>query len=98
MPSRTPSSSTRRRFIRRPRPERGIARWSDDAFAAALRTGVGPDRMPRWPPMPIFRFLDADEVGALRAYLASVPAVERKNYGRPRKPPAADDPPEKVFA
>jgi len=67
-----------------------------------LTTGVGYDRLPLRPPMPVFRFLDDREHtdgGALFAFLRSVPPVNRQTPPGPaREAPTAQAPPERLFA
>ena len=76
-----------------PDPETGIAAWSADDLARTLTTGIGRAGLPLRPPMPVFRYVDADESAALFAYLRSVPAVNRRTPGAPRERATPDAPP-----
>ncbi|MDB5221324.1 MAG: putative diheme cytochrome c-553 [Myxococcaceae bacterium] len=64
-----------------PDDETGIGRWTEEDFARAVTTGVRPDgRVLHYPMLPKTE-LEPDEVGAIYAYLRTVPkihnAVER---------------------
>ena len=54
-----------------PDPETGIGRWSRDAFARALRTGIGRNGQPLYPAFPYIHFtkMSDDDVAAAYAYL-----------------------------
>jgi len=73
--------------------ETGIGRWSEHDFVATVRTGFRPDRrLLRYPMLPLSALSD-EELGAIHAYLRTVPplrhAVER-NF--PPPPPAPGSP------
>jgi mono/diheme cytochrome c family protein len=61
-----------------PDPETGIGRWSEAAFARALREGVARDGSHLFPAFPFDHFtkLADDDVNALYAYFMSVPPVK----------------------
>jgi mono/diheme cytochrome c family protein len=81
-----------------PDPQTGIGPWTPDDLTRALSTGIGRDGLPVRPPMPVFRYIDAGESGALFAYLRSVPAINRNTPGAPREPPILAGPPARLFA
>jgi mono/diheme cytochrome c family protein len=58
-----------------PDPETGIGRWTEEEFRRAVRDGIRPDNRPLRYPMVPFRPLTDQEVGALYAYLRSVPPI-----------------------
>jgi len=61
-----------------PDKETGLGNWTEEQLATTLRTGHRPDGTPLLPPMPwpnIAR-LDEKDMGALVAYLRSLPAVK----------------------
>jgi mono/diheme cytochrome c family protein len=60
-----------------PDAETGIGSWSDEAFDAAVRNGVGPDGSLLYPAMPYNAYakMSRDDVLAIRAYLNSVTPV-----------------------
>jgi len=60
-----------------PDPETGIGRWSEQAFARAMRNGVARDGSHLFPAMPYDSFtkISDDDVRALYAYLMTRPAV-----------------------
>ncbi len=63
-----------------PDPETGIGKWSEADIVRTLRTGSRPDGTPLQPPMPwpnVARMTDED-LGALAAYLKSLPAVRHR--------------------
>jgi mono/diheme cytochrome c family protein len=64
-----------------PDPETGIGNWTEEQIVSTLRTGVRPDGTPLLPPMPWMNIaaLDDDDLGALAAYLKSIPAVKHAN-------------------
>jgi mono/diheme cytochrome c family protein len=71
--------------------ETGIGRWSEHDFVAALHTGFRPDRTPIRYPMTVIPELSDDEVGAIYAYLRTLPPI-RNAFERnlpPAPPPAA---------
>lgn len=74
-----------------PDAETGLGRWTEQQFVATLRTGrhLGRGR-PLLPPMPVpaFTALSDDELGAIFAYLRSIPAV-RNRVPEPQAPVAA---------
>lgn len=55
--------------------ETGIGRWSQADLSRALRQGFRPDGTPIRAPMAPMPQLTDDEVGALRAYLRTVPPI-----------------------
>lgn len=63
-----------------PDVETGIGRWSEEQLATILRTGHRPDGTPLMPPMPwqSTSHLSDREMGALTAYLKSLPPVQHK--------------------
>jgi mono/diheme cytochrome c family protein len=89
-----------------PDPETGIGRWSDAEIATAIREGRRSDGTLIGPPMPIelYRGLSDRDLGAMVAYLRTVPPVrnavtERSTYPfplEPHGPPVVSvpDPPE----
>lgn len=59
-----------------PDDETGIGRWSEQEFVRAVKTGFRPDgRVLRYPMQPIAA-LDDEEVGAIYAYLRTVPKLK----------------------
>jgi len=60
-----------------PNPETGIGRWSDAGIAAAIRNGQRPDSSLIGPPMPVefYRGISDRDLGAMVAYLRTVPPV-----------------------
>jgi mono/diheme cytochrome c family protein len=73
-----------------PDPETGLGKWTEDIFIATIRTGrhEGKGR-PVLPPMPwpMIRNLNDEDLGAIFAYLRSLPPVKNRV-------PAPVDPPE----
>ena len=67
-----------------PDRDTGIGGWSDNDFYRALHDGVAPDGSRYYPafPYPNFTKLTRDDVLAIRAYLATLPALRN-----PRLPP-----------
>ncbi len=63
-----------------PDPGTGIGAWSDEDFRRALREGIAPNGSRYYPafPYPHFTKLTRDDIAAIRAYLATVPAVSNK--------------------
>jgi mono/diheme cytochrome c family protein len=61
-----------------PDPETGIGNWTEEQIATTLRTGHRPDGTPLMPPMPWpnLASLTDKEMGALTAYLKSLPPVK----------------------
>ncbi|MGD2133785.1 MAG: cytochrome c [Maricaulaceae bacterium] len=61
-----------------PHPDSGIGRWSQDAFARALRDGVRRDGAQLLPAMPYthFTLLSDEDVGALYAYFMTIDPVD----------------------
>jgi mono/diheme cytochrome c family protein len=66
-----------------PDPETGLGDWSDAEIEAALRTGERPDGRTLAPSMPwrSLAGLSDEDMGAIIAYLRSLPAVRRKVPG-----------------
>lgn len=60
-----------------PDPETGLGRWTDEEIVRALRQGVGRDGRTLFPlmPYPLYRELSDADVGAIVAYLRTVPPV-----------------------
>ncbi len=61
-----------------PDPETGIGNWTEEQIATTLRTGHRPDGSVLLPPMPWpnLAALSEKEMGALTAYLKSLPPVK----------------------
>ena len=61
-----------------PDRETGLGGWSDDDFYRALRLGVAPDGSRYYPafPYPNFTRLTRPDIGAIRAYLATLTPVK----------------------
>jgi mono/diheme cytochrome c family protein len=70
-----------------PDKETGIGSWTDEQIAAALTTGKRPDGRELAPIMPYhaFSYLTKEDVGAIVAFLRSIPAVKNEVPG-PFKP------------
>ncbi len=66
-----------------PDKDAGIGAWSDDEFVRALTHGIRRDGAHLFPAMPYPYYTKAspDDVLAIRAYLATVPAVQHKTGG-----------------
>lgn len=64
-----------------PAPQSGIGAWSEADFTRAMTQGVGPHGTPYLPVFPYTSFtrMTAQDVEDLRAYLFSLPPVERAN-------------------
>src|SRR5450631_4532353 len=64
-----------------PDASHGIGGWSDDEFVRAVRDGVGRDGRHLYPAFPYTSYtqLSRADVLAIRAYLATVPAVAQTN-------------------
>lgn len=60
-----------------PDPETGIGSWSDEAFDAAVRHGIGRNGSRLYPAMPYNAYtkMSRNDVLAIRAYLNTVPPV-----------------------
>ncbi len=60
-----------------PDPQTGIGAWTDDEFVNSLTKGTGRNGMRLYPAMPYTYFtkVTRDDALAIRAYLATVPAV-----------------------
>jgi mono/diheme cytochrome c family protein len=58
----------------------GIGAWTDDQFVAAVRNGIGRDGANLYPAMPYTYYTRAtrNDILAIRAYLATVPAVKNE--------------------
>jgi mono/diheme cytochrome c family protein len=61
-------------------PETGIANWSDDMLARAIREGVGHDGRALFPLMPYeqFRQLSDEDLASIIVYLRSLPPVRNR--------------------
>lgn len=59
----------------------GIGSWSDNEFYRALHEGIGQSGENLYPAMPFdsYTLLTSEDVQAIKAYLFSLPAIERKN-------------------
>jgi mono/diheme cytochrome c family protein len=64
-----------------PDPQTGIGRWSEEEFVTALQRGVGPDGEHYFPPFPYTAYagMSREDALAIRAYLFSLPPVQRAN-------------------
>ncbi len=64
-----------------PDPERGIGGWSDDEFVRAVRDGVGRHGEHLYPAFPYTSYtqMSRGDVLAIKAYLATLPAVPAAN-------------------
>jgi len=64
-----------------PDERHGIGAWSDEDFITALRYGRAPDGRRYYPafPYPAFTKMTDEDMLALKAYLFSLPAVDRPN-------------------
>jgi mono/diheme cytochrome c family protein len=62
-----------------PDPETGAGNWSDDAIARAVREGIGHDGRALFPVMPYrnYRIMSDEDLGAIVAYIRSIPAVRK---------------------
>jgi cytochrome c551/c552 len=58
--------------------ETGIGKWSELQFKRAMRDGIRPDNTLVRYPMGPMRDLDDDDIGALYAYLATVPKIHKQ--------------------
>jgi mono/diheme cytochrome c family protein len=81
-----------------PDPETGLGKWTAGELMRALATGIGRDGLPVRAPMPVFRYLDADDAAALHSYLRSVPAINRRTPGPARERPAPAASEARLFA
>ena len=63
-----------------PDRETGIGNWSDEDFDNAVRQGIDDEGKRLYPAMPYVYYakMSRDDVKAIRAYLATVPAVHNK--------------------
>jgi mono/diheme cytochrome c family protein len=63
-----------------PDPGTGIGSWTDEEFIAAMQAGRGRGGRRLYPamPYPAYTKMSNDDVMAIRAYLATVPAVENR--------------------
>lgn len=61
-----------------PDVETGIGGWSEADFVRAVREGVRPDSTAVRAPMSTYSQLTVDEVGAIFAYLRTVPAIRHQ--------------------
>lgn len=59
-----------------PDPDAGIGSWSDDQFYRAMHDGVSADGHRLYPafPYPYYTHVSREDVDAIRAYLATIPA------------------------
>ncbi len=58
-----------------PDAETGMGRWTEEEFRRALKGGIRPDNTPLRNPMLPYPELSDDEVGAIFAYLKTVPPI-----------------------
>ncbi len=58
--------------------DHGLGAWTEAQFADAVRTGARPDGKTLSPVMPRFALLNDEEIGALWAYLQTVPVLENQ--------------------
>ena len=72
-----------------PHPETGIGNWSDEDFVRALGQGVSPGGHNYFPvfPYPSYAAMTDRDMRDLKAYLFSLPAVERANTPHDVSPP-----------
>ena len=71
-----------------PESETGIGRWSEAEFERALRRGVRPNQVVlRYPMLPYPELTD-EEVGAIYAYLKTVPPIKNAVVNAPAPIPA----------
>jgi mono/diheme cytochrome c family protein len=61
-----------------PDNETGIGKWTEQQFIRALRDGFRPDNTPLRSPMGRYNDLTDEELGAVYAYLRTVPAIAYK--------------------
>ncbi len=66
-----------------PHPEQGIGKWTFEQFRQAAVSGIRPDGTALGIAMPRFALLDSAEVGAIWAYLQTVPALETNATNKP---------------
>ena len=66
-----------------PDKETGAGNWSDDAFARAIREGIGHDGRALYPVMPYqnYRALPDEDLAAVIVYIRSIPAVRNQLPG-----------------
>lgn len=64
-----------------PDPATGIGKWTDDQFVKAMHDGIGPDGSNYFPvfPYPNFNKMSRSDILAVKAYLFSIPAVNKSN-------------------
>ncbi len=64
-----------------PDKETGIGKWSDEDFIRAMHDGINPDGQYYYPVFPYTYFtkISHDDLLAIRAYLAVLPAVHQEN-------------------
>lgn len=72
-----------------PHVETGIGKWTDEEFINALDRGLAPDGSHYFPafPYPSYTAMTERDMRDLRAYLFSLPAVERANTPHDLTPP-----------
>ena len=65
-----------------PDPETGIGRWSEADFGRTMRNGRGPDGSPLYPAFPYTSYtrITDEDLGALWAYLRSLPPVRKPSH------------------
>jgi mono/diheme cytochrome c family protein len=78
-----------------------VGTWSDEAYIRAIREGIRPDGSVIGPPMPIelYRELSDEDVGAMVAYLRTVPPVDAPHVASQYRiplPPAYGPPVESI--
>lgn len=64
-----------------PDKETGIGKWTDADFIRAMHDGINPQGEPYFPVFPYLWFtkVSKEDLLAIKAYLASIPAVHQKN-------------------
>lgn len=62
-----------------PDPETGGGRWSDDAYARAIREGIGHDGRALFPMMPYlnYRHMSDEDLASVVVYIRSLPPLRR---------------------
>jgi mono/diheme cytochrome c family protein len=62
-----------------PDPKTGIGGWNDEQFIRAMREGISPDGAPYYPSFPYtsYTHMSDEDLRALKAYLDSVPPIEK---------------------
>jgi mono/diheme cytochrome c family protein len=79
-------------------PETGLGKWTAADLERALTIGIGRDGLPVRAPMPVFRYLDAQDAAAVHMYLRSLPPINRRTPGPAHERPAAAATEARLFA